>query len=134
MSSSENSRVPGQSLLSLNRTELMQMATRAKGKVHPATSREDLIRILVGEAKPVELDDATHPMDAWRKGIIGFLHDYWSTLSPQIKCPAKMLRHPTNPDPDPCFKCLDAQVIACVTQNSVQVENLIRAHKPKREE
>lgn len=129
MSSSNNS-----SLGRLNRTELYQMCRGAGVNVTPSATREELIAFLTGEAEPQGVNEATHPIDSWRHGIIGFLGDHWSTLEPQIKCPAKNLRHPTNPNPRPCFGCLDAQVIACVSQNTIQVEHLIRAHRPSTKE
>ena len=106
------------------------MCRNAGVNVLPSSTREELIAYLVGEAFPQGVDEATHPIDAWRHGIIGFLGDHWSTLEPQIKCPAKNLRHPVNPNPRPCFGCLDAQVITCVAQNDSDVERLIQLHKP----
>ena len=91
-----------------------------------------MLSYLSGQADPPELDEWTHPIDSWRHGIIGFLQDHWATLEPQIKCPAKNLQHPTNPNPRPCFGCLDMQVIACVARNDSKVEQLIQLHrKPK---
>ena len=87
---------------------------------------------LMGQVDAPELDEWSHPIDSWRHGIIGFLSDHWSTLEPQIKCPAKNLRHPTHPNPRPCFGCLDTQVISCVARNDSKVEHLIQLHrKPK---
>lgn len=80
------------------------------------------------------MDETTHPIDSWRHGIIGFLNNFWSVLEPQIKCPAKNLRNPTNPDPKPCFRCLDAQVLTCVVQQPSRNEHLIRMNRPKGDE
>jgi hypothetical protein len=89
-----------------------------------------MISYLTGETDPPALDESTHPIDAWRHGIIGFLLDHWAQLQPQIKCPAKDLRSTTNHNPRPCFGCLDAQVITCVAQNNRQIEHLIQLHRP----
>jgi hypothetical protein len=88
-----------------------------------------MVACLTGE---IELPpEHVHPIDEWRHGIIGFLNDYWTTLEPQIKCPAKMMRHPTQPNPNPCFGCLDTQTIACVVQNA-KLLHLIELHKPNK--
>lgn len=99
--------------------------------VHPASTREELISYLTGEADPPELDEETHPVDSWRHGIIGFIEDHWAVLEAQLKCPAKNLRHPTNPDPRPCFGCLDAQVFTCIVKAEGRIEHLINRHRPK---
>jgi len=125
---------PGSSLRRLNRTELYQVCLNSGVKVHPSTNREDLIKILIGDVEPTELDEATHPTDSWRRGIIGFLTDHWASLETQIKCPAKNLKHPINPNPNPCFGCLDTQVITCVVRNRGRVEKLIEAHRPPKKE
>lgn len=117
-------------LVKLNHTELYQTCRRAGINVLPNATREQLISYLMGEEEPSPIDEASHPIDAWRHGIIGFLLDHWKTLEPQIKCPAKNLRHPTNPDPRPCFGCVGTQVIACVAQNDGKVEHLIQLHRP----
>ena len=122
------------SLERLNHTELYQACSQAGFKVHPRATREELIAYLTGEQEPPPLDEATHPIDSWRHGIIGFLANYWAQLQPQLKCPAKMLRHPTEPDPRPCFRCLDTQVLACVVQQPPQNINHIQKHRPSRGE
>jgi hypothetical protein len=101
--------------------------------VHPGATREELISYLVGDVEPPPLDEYTHPVDSWRHGIIGFLLDYWSVLEPQIKCPAKNLRHPTNPDVRPCFGCVDTQVITCVIQNPGRNQSLMEKHRRPKE-
>lgn len=116
----------------LNRTELYQTCRRAGINVPPDAQRDDLIAYLTGQLEPEGVTEWTHVIDSWRHGIIGFLNDHWATLEPQIKCPAKNLRHPTHPNPRPCFGCLDMQVMACVVRNSGKVEQLIQLHrKPK---
>lgn len=129
---SSNTSNTSNSLDKLNRTELYQICYRAGHNPPPSSTREQLMAYLLGELEVPE--GYLHPIDSWRHGIIGFLHDHWATLEPQLKCPAKNLRHPTNPDPLPCFKCLDAQVIACVTKNTARVEQLIQLHRPKSKE
>ena len=99
--------------------------------VHPASTREELINYLMGEQEPPELDEADHPVDSWRHGIIGFVSDHWAVLEPQLTCPAKDLRHPTTPNPRPCFGCLDTQVFTCIVKNSGKNEHLINTHRPK---
>lgn len=117
----------------LNHTELYQLCRRAGLSVHPRATREELITYLVGDGEPPPLNEHTHPVDSWRHGIIGFLLDYWSVLHPQIKCPAKNLRHPTNPDVRPCFSCVDAQVITCVIQNPGRNQDLMAQHRRPKE-
>jgi hypothetical protein len=118
-------------LRALNHTELYQLCLQARIRAHPATPREYMMAYLTGDADPPEDFPGNHPIDNWRSGIIGFLNDHWATLEPQIKCPAKMMRHPTQPNPQPCYGCLDAQVIACVVQNA-KVLHLIELHKPNK--
>lgn len=126
MNSSNSSR----SLDRLNHTELYQTCQYAGYKIHPALNRQQLISILLGDSTPAELSEETHPIDTWRLGIIGFLEEHWAVLEPQLKCPAKNLKHPTNPNPKPCFTCLDTQVATCIVLNK-QMEERIAAHKPK---
>ena len=117
----------------LNHTELYQLC-RGKGLiVHPASSREELMQYLTGELELPALNETTHPIDAWRHGIINFLTEYWMVVEPQLKCPARMLKNPTTPNSRPCFGCLDAQAVACVIQNPGRNEHLIRSHKPSKE-
>jgi hypothetical protein len=95
----------------LNQTELYQLCRRAGISVLPYVSREDMVRCLTGELEPPAL---THPVDSWRHALQGFIRAYWSTLGPQIKCPAKDMM---TTNPQPCFGCLDAQVMICVTKS-----------------
>lgn len=111
-----------------NRTELYQLCRRAGITAHPATPRHTLISYLTGDEEPLSED---HPIDSWRHGIIGFIQEYWSMLETQLVCPAKDLRHPENPNPRPCFGCVDAQVITCVVDNA-ENEHLIQLHRPRR--
>lgn len=99
--------------------------------VHPSSTRQELISYLMGETDPPFLNEETHPVDSWRLGIIGFVGDHWAVLEPQLTCPAKNLRHPTTPDPRPCFGCVDTQVFACIVKNSGRNEHLIQLHRPK---
>lgn len=114
----------------LNHTELYQTCREAGIRVSPDSTEAQMISYLVGDEDPPPLNETTHPIDGWRHGIIGFLSEYWSNLEPQIKCPAKNLRHPTDPDPRPCFGCLDSQAISCISTVDGEVEQLIQLHKP----
>jgi len=118
-------------LHALNHTELYQRCRAIGIKVHPRSTREELITYLLGEAETLIYDDASHPLDSLRRGIISFLEDYWATLAPQVKCPAKMLRHPITPNPKPCFGCVDTQVIACIVKNTKN-ERAIIERRPTR--
>jgi len=82
---------------------------------------------LLGKADPPEMNTGLHPIDSWRVGIINFLRDYWHTVQPQLKCPAKGLM---TDNPNPCFGCLDAQVITCLSANSSN-EQRIQQYKPR---
>ena len=88
---------------------------------------------LIGDLENPHLDEASHPIDSLRAAIINFLNDYWGTVAPQLTCPAKMLKSPTNPNPRPCFGCCDAQVVCCVIDGrDPKVEQLISIRRPKR--
>lgn len=117
-------------LASLNHTELYQACKRLGVNAHPSSTREELILALAGEEGAPSLREEDHPFDSWRWALIGFISDYWKTIQPQLKCPARMLHHPQEPDPRPCFKCTDAQVMTCVT-NKKEVEQLIQLHRKK---
>jgi len=94
--------------------------------VHPGTDRRWLMAYLLGTAKPPP--DVTHPIDSWRHAIIAFLTDYWHQVQPQLKCPARRLKLD---NPQPCFGCLDAQVISCVLGDpEARNESRIQQYKP----
>lgn len=118
-------------LHALNHTELYQTCMRAGILVHPRSTREELISYLVGEAESPIYSEENHPMHRWRIAMIGFLHEYWRTLAPQVKCPAKTLKDPAANNPRPCFGCVDTQVVACLQSNSASVEKLIAIHLPR---
>lgn len=126
MSSSDNSK-----MLRLNHTELYQTCLQAGFKVHPRASREELAEVLEGKRSAPQLSEAEHPIDAWRLGFIAFMHDYWEVLAPQVKCPAKNLKHPEHPNPRPCFGCIDTTVVACLNKQA-SVEQHIAERKPKK--
>jgi hypothetical protein len=67
-----------------------------------------------------------HPVDRWRVALIRFIEDYWATLQPQLKCPAKDLLHPKPEmrNPRPCFGCSDLQVMHCLTSNEKNLERI----------
>lgn len=106
----------------LNRTELVQLCRHAGLHPHPGASRQALVQLL-GRAVPDQGEDGD-PMNRWRKGLIAVIDQYWSQIAPSLVCPARMLKHPVTPDPRPCFKCMDAQVMSCVVGSGY--ENLIR--------
>jgi hypothetical protein len=111
-----------------NYSELHQMCIRAEIPVLPTTPREKLIAYLTGDEEPPELDENDHPIHSWRNAIIGFLLDQWKKMATQITCPAKALKDPINPNPRPCFGCIDTQVITCLVQNH-KAETLIAPYR-----
>ncbi len=131
MTSSISSKSTDNKLEGLNHTELYQTCLRAGFKVHPGSDRGFFIAVLMGEEQATPIDEESHPIDSWRIGIIEFLREHWAVVEPQLTCPAKNLGHPTNPNPRPCFGCVDAQVIECVTKNDQRVELLIDEKRPK---
>jgi hypothetical protein len=88
---------------------------------------------LAGEKIAPALPQERHPIHAWRLALQGFIRTYWSTLGPQIKCPAKDM---LTKNPQPCFGCLDSQVMICVTKSdqTARVEeryyDILKTHKP----
>ncbi len=113
----------------MNHTELYQMCNRAGIAVHPGTDRRWLMAYLMGTAKPPPIDNSTHPISAWRFAIISFLRDYWHQVQPQLRCPARRLM---TDNPNPCFGCLDAQVISCVLGDpEARNEVRIQQYKPR---
>lgn len=111
-----------------NHTELYQACLNAGILVRPSESREDMIAFLEGWKEPPVITDADHVFHTWRHGIIGFLNEYWRRLETQLVCPARMMRHPTNPNPKPCFGCLDTQVVYCLVTN-LENAKFIEAHR-----
>lgn len=111
-----------------NHTELYQTCIGAGILVRPNESREVMISLLEGEQEPPEMTEGDHVFHNWRHGIINFLLDRWRAVETQIMCPARQLKDPVNPNPRPCFGCLDAQVIHCLVDNPANV-NLIAAHR-----
>ena len=99
-----------------NYTELYQSCLRAGLLVKPTESRERLISLLEGWEDPdlIEEDNVFH---SWRLGLINFLNEYWRRIETQVTCPARHLRDPVNPNPRPCFGCIDTQVVTCLVQN-----------------
>jgi len=95
-----------------NHTELYQLCRRAGLRVQPALRRDYYVEVLLG-ATP----ESANVLDELRDNIITFLDEYWRVLQAQLKCPAKNLYHPDveKVDKKPCYKCLDLQVIACMS-------------------
>lgn len=109
----------------LNHTELYQLCRKKGLGVRPTMTRGALSALLCDTG---EIDEVENPVDSWRDALIAFIGNYWTSLRPQLKCPAKNLR---NPDPEmvnpkPCFGCPDMQVMSCVAQQSKS--NLKKLH------
>ncbi len=102
------------------------MCVRARLSVRPNTARSDLIAYLEGDLETPDVNE--NVFDSWRAAIIEFLLEHWKKIETQITCPAKMLKDPKNPNPKPCFGCVDAQVVICIIQNH-DAEQLINAHR-----
>ncbi len=120
-------------LHALNHTELYQLCRRAGLHPHPRATRLELIAYLLGELEDPRYDEVAHPIDSLRLALITFLTEFWTTLRPQITCPAKMLKDPKEPNPRPCFGCSDPQVVTCVIGNEDEkVEPLILLRRPTR--
>lgn len=111
-----------------NHTELVQTCQRAGLTVSPGDTRENLIDYLECRADPPELSEADHAFHAWRHGLINFLLDYWRQIETQITCPARALKDQNNPNPRPCFGCIDTKVVDCLVENHIHI-NLIAQHK-----
>jgi len=123
-----------------NETELYQRCKKAGMAVRPGTKKEELILYLLGEEKPLPIENE---VDSWRIGLIGFLLDYWSMVRAQISCPAKILAEELDKDrprpdwesrvsdyrnPKACFTCLDTQVLSCIIDNETN-RSLIQLKK-----
>jgi hypothetical protein len=111
-----------------NHTELYQMCIRAKILVKPNTARVNLIAYLEGTEEPPEIEEDDNVFNSWRRAFIGFLLEYWRQIETQITCPARALKDPKNPNPRPCFNCIDTQVVVCLLQNH-EAESLIEPHR-----
>ena len=105
-----------------NNSELYQACQSAGISALPTEPRVRLIRYLEGETLPDAT--ATNEWDQWRHGLMGFILEWWAKLEPQLTCPAR------SGDPLSCFRCVDAQVAFCVTNNKTY-EKHIRIHLPK---
>lgn len=117
----------------LNRTELYQLCRNAGLPVHPAWERTQLIDALrdLSSQSPGAVE---HPVDELREGLIGFIEQFWRTLRPQLKCPAKDMKHPdpAKANPRPCFGCSDMQVVTCVaTQAPQNIQRIYQLRKKK---
>lgn len=111
-----------------NYSELYQMCIRAKILVKPNAARVNLIAYLEGTEEPPEMDEDDNIFNSWRTAFIGFLLEYWRQIETQITCPARALKDPKNPNPRPCFNCIDTQVVVCLLQNH-EAESLIEPHR-----
>lgn len=118
----------------LNRTELYQLCRRAGLKVNPAWDRPQLVAAIQDS---VPNDCAVeHPIDELREALIELISQYWRTLQPQLKCPAKYLKHfdPEKRDPRPCFGCSDVQVMTCVsTQDPANLQRIYQIRRGQNE-
>lgn len=111
-----------------NHTELYQACIDAGILVRPNEPRPEMIAYLEGLKEPPPITDADHVFNGWRHGFIGFFNEYWRKLETQLVCPARMMKHPTTPNPKPCFGCLDAQVVHCLVHNPENA-SFIEAHR-----
>lgn len=111
-----------------NYTELYQMCIRARLPVRPNTARIDLVAYLEGEAEPPDVDENDNIFNSWRTAFIDFLLEHWKKIETQITCPARHLKDPKNPNPRPCFGCIDTQVVTCLIQNH-DAESLVNAYR-----
>jgi len=111
-----------------NHTELYQSCISANIMVRPNEAREEMIAYLEGLKEPPPLAEADQVFNSWRNGFINFFNEYWRKLETQLVCPARMMKHPTHPNPKPCFGCLDAQVVHCLVSNPENA-SLIEAHR-----
>lgn len=115
----------------LNRTELYQLCRRAGVQVDPAWDRQQLITAI----QDLSPDDVvSHHIDELREALMGLISQYWRTLQPQLKCPAKYMKHfdPAKCNPRPCFGCSDIQVMTCVATE--EPSNLQRIYQIRREQ
>lgn len=104
-----------------NRTELYQLVRRQGIPTTSSLSKEELAKLLLGEAEPpLEPNE----IDAWRDALMAFILDNWATIRSQISCPAK------SGDPKACYECVDTQVIACLTENK---RSLVHIRRKKEE-
>lgn len=92
-----------------NHSELYQICVRAGLNPKPSDSNEKLITLLEGLE---EQDEQTNPVDSYRDALKRFIDDFRPKLQSQLVCYAKDAS-----DPRPCYKCVDAQVFACVVGN-----------------
>lgn len=111
-----------------NHTELYQTCLNAGILVRPNESREEMIAFIEGRKEPPAITEADHVFHTWRHGIIGFINEYWRRLETQLTCPARLMKHPTTPNPKPCFGCLDTQVVYCLV-NNLENQKFIEAHR-----
>lgn len=119
-----------------NHTELYQTCISAGIFVRPNEARSEMIAYLEGVKEPPPITDADHVFNTWRHGIIGFINEYWRRLETQLTCPARMMKHPKTPNPNPCFGCLDTQVVHCLVSNlenaqKIEAHRLVRRPKTK---
>ena len=110
-----------------NHTELYQTCRRLELPALPSMTREQLMTLILGgtldeSIQPAEVGTSQNIFDSWRHGLAGFVLAHWSILQNQVDCPLK------TQDPKSCFKCLDTQVVDCVTANPAN-ERLIQLHR-----
>lgn len=106
---------------SYNHTQLQQTCAKAGVVVRPNETREAMISYLEGTDAPPVLEECDNVFHTWRYGLIRFLTEYWRQIETQITCPARALKDTTNPNPRPCFGCLDTKVIDCLVENNHQL-------------
>lgn len=127
-----------------NETELLQVCRQRGISVSPGTPKETLIKLIVGEVEPEEVEP--NPIDEWRDALMEFLLDYWSVVRGQTGCPAKDLEQWTERTPGEllirrkpglppgriaCRTCTDTQVMCCIVQNAAN-EKLVQIRRRKK--
>ena len=78
---------------------------------------------------PPEYRPGEYTIDTWRDALIAFFNEYWKKIETQITCPARHMKDPVNPQPKPCYGCIDMQVITCV--RGLNHGNLVQVTKYK---
>ena len=101
-----------------NHTELYQTCLAAGIMVRPNEAMEEMVAYLEGWKEPPAFQEIDNVFHTWRHGIIGFLNEHWKRIETQITCPARTMKDPLQPNPRPCFGCLDTQVATCIVQNN----------------
>lgn len=96
--------------------------------LHADTPIETLAALLCEAQTASYTDRGANTTNQWRDSIIAYLLEHWDVAAVQLKCHAKNLLNREHPDPRPCYKCTDAQVAKCVSDNKEDT-SLLSVHK-----